>query len=341
MSAAFDITVVIPTCPHRIGKLQSLLSGLASTREDLDRFEVVIVVDDLDAAPLDAAERELDGIAYRGFTQRQQGPARARNRAIEESRGRWLLFFDDDALVDCDTVAGHLRCIDANNQSPLAYLGRVDWPDCRLNSPWSLLLARSSMLFFWDKMSEDQTYGFRHFWTSNLSVRTEWVRQVGGFNESFPIALHEDIELGWRLQQRFALRVQPVLNIRSWHDHPLTPRDYFRREYDCGVTAAGSRSINPAFHDAIWSWADEAAGMARTLQRLFAKSFGDLLELIARWAVPSSYEPTADAIQSAYLAHLPLKRLCFCRGYGGLGFDRWWDELSAAESSKSVAAIAG
>ncbi len=333
MNTSFDISLIIPTCPHRREKLRALLAGIASSDATRDRFEVVIVVDDMDDGPLETARSMLDGINSRGFTQQQQGPARARNHAIREARGRWLLFFDDDALVDQRTISGHLDCIEHSDERPLAYLGRVDWPENRLTSPWSVLLARSSMLFFWDQMGAEQTYGFRHFWTSNLCVRRDWVLEVGGFNESFPSALHEDIELGYRLAQKFGLEVKPMLNIQSWHDHPISPREYFQREHLCGSTAAASRSINQAFHDAIWSWVEDPAGLANMLEQVLAKQAREVLELFERWAEPSSYEPSADEMQAAYLAHVPLKRLCFCRGYAGLPFDDWWDELSATTAT--------
>lgn len=77
------------------------------------------------------------------------------------------------------------------------------------------------------------------------------MREAGGFDERFPDAMHEDIELGWRLERRFGLRVQPLMTVMSWHDHPLSPRAYFEREYRSGRAAAAVREINPAFHQDV------------------------------------------------------------------------------------------
>ncbi len=180
-----------------------------------------------------------------GLTKDHAGPAAARNHAIEHARGRWLVFYDDDARVEPDTIPGHLAAIRAEPDAAIAHLGRVDWPDELLDAPWSRLLAESSMLFFWDRMVDRQTYGFRHFWTTNLSVPRELVHLAGGFDEGFPTAIHEDIELGWRLQERFGLRVRVHQGIRCLHDHGLSVNDYFAREHKSGRSALAARTINP------------------------------------------------------------------------------------------------
>ncbi len=232
-----ELSVIVPT-RDRSTKLRTLLSGIASTASDHDAFEVIVVVDGPDAAPLEAASVLPDDIHFVGLTKDHAGPAAARNLAIEHAQGDWLLFYDDDARVDEQTIAGHLQWIHKSPASAEARLGRVDWPDELIDSPWRVLLAESSMLFFWEHMTSGQTYGFRHFWTTNLSVRRDQVRRVGGFNERFPSAIHEDIELGWRLNREFGLQVRVDTSIRCLHDHALTPRDYFLREHKSGASAS-------------------------------------------------------------------------------------------------------
>ena len=42
MNTCYDISLIIPTCPHRTEKLCALLEGIASSVAARDRFEVVI-----------------------------------------------------------------------------------------------------------------------------------------------------------------------------------------------------------------------------------------------------------------------------------------------------------
>jgi len=360
MSDRYDISVVIPTCPGRTAKLKTLLSGIASTRGDHERFEVVVVVDGLDESPLQVGAVLPDSIHFRGLTQAHGGPGRARNHALEHAKGEWLLFFDDDARVDDETITGHLHQVRQDPRGSVAYLGRTYWPEELLDSPWQFLLANTSMVLFWDQVQAGRTYGFRHFCTNNLSVRADLVRAVGGFrdfrtnvtarggeaasevgdpDDSFRF-MHEDIELGWRLEQRFALEVHPVLTINSWHDHAMTPKDYFRREYRCGKAAALVRTINPDFHDAVYPWLGDASRMAQVLDRLFTRPVREIRQLLERWSVPSDYRPGGDELRAMYLAHLPLKRMAFCQGYLGLPFEDLWDGLES-ERIREPAVCAG
>jgi GT2 family glycosyltransferase len=321
-----DCSVIIPTY-GRSAKLRALLEDLARTTGDHEAFEVIVVVDGPSPEPLAHGEVLPETIRFRGLTKEHAGPAAARNHGIAHADGRWLLFFDDEARVDPETIPGHLERIRADPAAHRAHLGRVDWPPQRLDSPWSLLLAESSMLFFWNRMRHGCCYGFRHFWTSNLSVPRDCVRSVGGFHEGFPSPMHEDIELGWRLQQGFGLKVEVAESISSLHDHPLSPEQYLRREHTSGRCAAAARDINRPFHDEVWSWVTDPAAQLGALQDLLGPAARRTLSLLEEWARPSDRRPTADEIDAVYLAHLPLKRTAFLHGYLGRPFDELWRRL--------------
>lgn len=310
------LSVIIPTCPPRTAKLRALLSDIATSNPPEAELEVVLVVDAPDDTPLRLADDILPKtLHWVGLTQPQAGPAAARNTALRRARGEWVLFFDDDARLAPDTIPGHVSLIRQDPSARVAHLGRVDLPEGQLNCPWGQLLARSSMVFFHHRMIPGGLHNYRHFCTSNLSVRAELVREAGGFDARFPFALHEDIELGWRLQQRCGVKVRWAPEIQSWHDHPLTPAGYFRREHLCGRVAALLAAINRPCHDETWSWLGDPAATLDVLQRLFGGRGGELAELLRRWSEPSASPPTADAIAAVYQAHVPFKRLAFCQGY--------------------------
>ncbi len=321
---AFELSVIIPTW-RRSTKLQTLMAGLAATASEHERFEVILVVDGWDEQPLAVGDMLPAGIEFVGLTKDHAGPAAARNHAIEHARGRWLVFYDDDARVEPDTIPGHLAAIRAEPDAAIAHLGRVDWPDELLDAPWSRLLAESSMLFFWDRMVDRQTYGFRHFWTTNLSVPRELVHLAGGFDEGFPTAIHEDIELGWRLQERFGLRVRVHQGIRCLHDHGLSVNDYFAREHKSGRSALAARTINPAFHDAVWPWIGDAASRLQALHDLLLPAARRVLEQLQGLEPPSPRALSAGEREAIYLAHLPLKRMAFLHGY----LDRPFEDFQA------------
>lgn len=328
-----ELSVIIPTY-KRSRKLQTLLDGLAHTEWDHSAFEVIVVVDGEDDEPLKCAKNLPDSIRFKGFTKQHAGPAAARNFGINKARGDWIIFFDDDARVNAQTLGGHLKLIRQNPDATLAYLGRVDWPEELIDSPWREMLARTSMLFFWDQMTSRNQYGFRHFWTSNLSVKREFVLSVGGFNEQFPSAMHEDIELGWRLHEKFGLEVHVDKSIISLHDHALDPCDYLLREYKSGRSAQAAKSINPLFHEQIWAWVDNPKQQLKTLETLFIKSACDVLGILQTWSQPSDIHPSREELHTTYLAHLPLKRMMFLQGYLNRPFDEMWERLQGSVATK-------
>ena len=321
-----ELSVIIPTY-GRSAKLRTLLEGIAATEDDHDAFEVIVVVDGHDEAPLEAASTLPATIRFQGLTKVHAGPAAARNFAIEHACGDWLVFFDDDLRVDEHTIPGHLRLIRDDPNAVQAHLGRADWPHELLDSPWRQLLAETSMLFFWDHMTSGKHYGFRHFWTLNLSVRRDCVLQVGGFREQFPWAMHEDIELGWRLQESLGLQVHVDRSIQSFHDHALDPHDYLLREHKSGKSAGAARTINPAFHDLVWPWIDDPVHQLTTLQQLFLTPARDVLRLFHAWAEPSDHRLTPHELHTAYLAHMPMKRMVFLHGYLDRPFEALWYQL--------------
>jgi GT2 family glycosyltransferase len=322
-----ELSLIIPTCPNRTAKLRTLLDGIAATKSDHDRFEVIVAVDDLDDTPLDVLSALPSSIARTGLTQSHTGPAGARNHAIRHARGGWVLFFDDDAIVDAGTIPGHLQRIRHDPAARTAFLGRVDWPAEQIRSPWGQLLAGTSMIFFARRMQPGGAYPFRHFCTSNLSVRRDWVREVGGFDDGFPYALHEDIELGWRLERALGMQVRYEPEIRSWHDHEILPRAYFQREHQAGHVARLAKQLNRAFHDEVWGWLVDPVQTLDTLSGLFGRTGRQLYAMLERWSEPSDERVSPDSLEAVYLAHLPLKRMAFCAGYADRPFNEFWESF--------------
>ncbi len=62
-------------------------------------------------------------------------------------------------------------------------------------------------------------------------------------------------------------------------------------------------------------------------QRLFIKPARDVLRLFQAWAEPSDHRLTPHELHTAYLAHMPLKRMVFLHGYLDRPFEALWDQL--------------
>ena len=198
--------VVIPSFA-RPERLAQCLDALART-EFAGAFEVV-VVDDGSPQPLaPVIDGFADRLPVRSQRQDNRGPAAARNAGARTARGRILAFTDDDCLPDRHWIAAMAR---AGAAQPLALIGgRVD------NAlPANIYSAASQDLVDYLYEYFGAAAGDAPFFTSN-NIACDRARflDLGGFDESFPLAAGEDRELGMRWRDR-AVR-SFTRRTRSW-----------------------------------------------------------------------------------------------------------------------------
>jgi GT2 family glycosyltransferase len=230
----YALSIVIPT--HGRGpKLQALLERLGRQTLAPSRYEVV-VVDDGSPEPVevDAARRPYRCELLR---QPQRGPGAARNRGLERCSAPLVLILNDDAVPAADLLERHLAAhADAARRDlgHVAVLGTFGFTQEARRSPFVRLLDETDLLFNYKAMRHDALYGWQYFWTCNISAPRDLLFEVGGFDGNlFDAAIVEDVELGYRLEQR-GLRVLYREDCVAQHDHVVTPRDYLIRHSRLG-----------------------------------------------------------------------------------------------------------
>jgi glycosyltransferase involved in cell wall biosynthesis len=115
-------SVVVPTHDRNDLVLQTLASVLRQRDVDLE----VIVVDDGSGEDVAGAVATLPDERIRVVrNERSQGVARARNRGIDEARGEWVAFVDDDDLWAPDKLASQLQALALTGRR-WAYTGAVN-----------------------------------------------------------------------------------------------------------------------------------------------------------------------------------------------------------------------
>lgn len=225
-----ELCVIVPTY-GRPDAIAALLERLAAQTLAPERFEV-IAVDDGTPEPI-AIDPGAHRFAFRLLRQENAGPGAARNRALEHSRAPLLLILNDDAVPAPDLLEKHLE-IHATAPERVAVLGSFHFSEEALRSPFVRLLEGSDLLFAFPSLRHGELHDWTFFWTCNLSLPAAALREVGGFDESFRRALKEDVELGYRLEQR-GWRVLYREDARAWHDHAITPRAWLARMVQLGV----------------------------------------------------------------------------------------------------------
>lgn len=232
--SGLDISVIVPTYgrPERVEKL---LNKLADQDLDPRRFEVIVVDDGTpDPVRLRGGDYPFSLLLLR---QENGGPGSARNTALAHARASLSLILNDDALPARDLLSGHLAA-HAEHGPGRAILGAFPFTEEARKSPFTQVLEDSSLLFDYPRLRHRQSHAWQFFWTCNISLSTDTLRSVGGFDaERFREAIVEDVELGYRLEQR-GVDVVYRADLVCDHDHTLTVDSYFARAKRLGINLA-------------------------------------------------------------------------------------------------------
>lgn len=108
-----DVSICVATCrrPEQLARLLTSLRELLLP-EGL-RVELIVVDNDPDGSAAAVLESFRGPPELRSFVEPRRNIAHARNRAVEEGRGRWLAFVDDDEVVEPDWLAAYWRQVQA------------------------------------------------------------------------------------------------------------------------------------------------------------------------------------------------------------------------------------
>lgn len=238
------ISLLIPTY-NRIDALNQLLDSLRHQTVSPECFEVIIV-DDGSTTPV-SVEANAYPFAIRLFRQANAGPAAARNTGLKHVRAPLTLILNDDAIAANDLIETHLK-VHAQRTDKVAVLGQFPFVASLLNSPFMKVLDASDLLFPHRYLTPWELHGGGFFWTCNLSIATAALRAVDGFDEAtFHDAICEDIELGFRLQQR-GYQVLYVPEAVCEHDHYISPEAYARRGRKQGINMVKLARIHGWHH---------------------------------------------------------------------------------------------
>lgn len=240
------LSVVIPTC-DRAGALRECLLRLQPDTQTLARedYELIVSDDSRGQPAVDILKTEFPDVIWVPGPRR--GPAANRNAGAARAKGDVLVFLDDDCLPQpsllsiyaAEFASGELRAAE----------GRIaaDRPFKRM-----------------DEESPLNEFG-GCFWSCNIAIRRDFFVSIGRFDERFPAAAMEDVELRERILQsgtkiaflREALVVHPVRDIKGW--------SFLRKRAE----AHGIYVLMPTCHLPPPSYWDAFVGTLRLIRRKF------------------------------------------------------------------------
>ncbi len=195
------ISLVIPTCNR---KNTLLLCLAAATNQDYPDYEVIVVDDGSTDSTGEMVQREFPQVRYLR-QEPNRGPAAARNRGIEIATGEVVAFTDDDCLLPPDFLS---RLMDGYRRYPeVAGVGGYleASKEVLQRNPFARYEAYVTHRVY-RAGPEEYLGGFEcpAGGTNSMSYCRRVLREVGGFDESFPYAAGEDADLKhfWRQNRR-------------------------------------------------------------------------------------------------------------------------------------------
>lgn len=289
-----SITVVIPTY-NRAPVLKKALEGYLA-QQTLDAIHELLVVDD---GSTDETKSVVDEISRRApfsvryFRQENKGPAAARNLGIREAQADVILFTDSDIVPAQDLVQQHLAWHRQNPERSTAVLGYVTWPPEPPPTPFMRWYGEYGPLFGYRELRGQLEVDCRYFYTCNLSLKVQFLKICGQFDEDFKQAAFEDIELGYRLS-KLGLKLLYNCGAIAYH------HQFFSFEDACRKARAN--------RNAARTYVRKEAGAELNAYRMRKES--RLTYRITRWAatqVATTLKPVRRVLDSA----LPLPTIIY------------------------------
>jgi GT2 family glycosyltransferase len=229
----YPVCFIIPTY-NRAPALMECLDHLE--RQTFSNFEIIVIDDgSTDSTPHDVEQYlARTSLQIRFLRQPNSGPARARNLGISQAQSSICIIIGDDIMVSPDFAATHYQFHRENPDLKVAAVGLTRWSETgQTVTPLMRWLDESGLQFAYGDLLRGEKADWKHFYTSNLSVKTELLRK-SPFNEQFRKALMEDIELGYRLEVQHGLKVVFLPEAYAEHIHPTDFRKTCRRAYGVG-----------------------------------------------------------------------------------------------------------
>jgi glycosyltransferase involved in cell wall biosynthesis len=234
------ISVVMPT--HNRSTLLTRVLDAYDRQSGQFPFELVAA----DDASSDVTPELLRAFRPRRFTlkpivlARNGGPGQARNEAMAQARGPLVLIVGDDIMPSPDFLAEHLAAHGRHPETHAAILGRTTWPsDLPVNSLMRHIDGIGAQQFSYAHLHDGQELDFRHFYTSNVSVKRSLLDRVQPwFDPAFVHPAYEDAELAYRLSREAGLRIHYVAAAHATHYHHYGVESFAGRQYRCGLMAS-------------------------------------------------------------------------------------------------------
>lgn len=304
-------TVIIPTY-NRPEALRACLESFTRLDYPAGAWELIVVNDGGELSFTAVDEALAAQLPLQLLTVPHAGPAAARNSGAKRATGELLAFTDDDCQVTPDWLRVFAAGFADGRWGALGGYSQTPFLQNKAEQAWQYLTD------FLNRFMRDDEGNALLLLSNNAAYRQELFARLGGFNQSFPLAAAEDMELSYRLLLaggRQRLLPQAVV----WHYHHLTGWGYLKQQFRYGrgghyfgevLRVRPSARLRPLY-----------------LNNAFLPSLGQAMQ---RDAISRDVRQLVWASQRAYQLGLRYQRLLARSQPSPLAFPAAWDEPELA-----------
>ena len=250
------ISIIIPS----IGR-QSLINCLNSIQSQLNppEYEVIVVANYLEQWLMDELQK-YNFVKYIEYTGKGNGPAK--NHAVMFAKGEFIVFTDDDCVVDrkwlntlvltqlgynADIVVGQCSPCDTTNPYLVAHQGLImyylDKNPYVSGHEYLLPKQESNFISILFNKVEVGT-------SMNMLIRKSTFECLGGFSKEFTNHYGDDYDFNMRWKLDETVKAVYCKNAIVKHNHPLTLKSLIKLSFRYGMGLEVCRKLAVKYYEA-------------------------------------------------------------------------------------------
>jgi glycosyltransferase involved in cell wall biosynthesis len=225
MKAEVFFSVIVPSYQGE-RKIGNLIASLLL--QDFKDFELILVIDGSTDDTVSLAENLLSksDLNYSILVKPNSGRGSTRNFGAKHAQGKFLVFFDDDMVLESDCLSAFVLFHQQHSNSIAVGL-QVE------NKAWmktDFQVYKSCLSEKWTTKNNNETRYSReniHLTAANFSLSKELFTSLGGFDERLSDV--EDFELATRAFD-LEIPIYSYQKAKAWHNDYITCKSYILRQ---------------------------------------------------------------------------------------------------------------
>lgn len=185
-------SIIIPS-RNRPDQLQMCLNSLTRINQPAGQWEIIVACDGETPEYAAILNHFSQKLPLTHVTLQPSGPAVARNVGSRQASGDYLVFLDDDCLVDKDWLLGFEEALTTTQKDALGGKTLNATPHLAGACAWHHLV--DFLYLYWS----DKDLNRLILISNNVVYKRQIFQEIGGFDQGFTMAASEDRDISWRM----------------------------------------------------------------------------------------------------------------------------------------------